>query len=63
MSDRYASFDTHIAIVHDILCHLAYVIKCHKMTFYGILGHLADAIKCHELGQYGYQMKRIDQTK
>ena len=37
LSDQYASFDTHIAILYDILCHMAYVIKCHKMAFYGIL--------------------------
>ena len=63
MSDQYASFDTHIAIVHDILCHLIFVIKCNKMTFYGILWHSSDDIKSHGLWQYGYQRKRIDQTK
>ena len=52
-------FDTHITIIHDILCHLPYVIKCHKMSFYGILWHLSDDIKCHELWQYGYQKKLL----
>ena len=33
---RDGSFDTHIDIVHDILCHIAYVIKCQKMSFYDI---------------------------
>ena len=34
-SDQYASFDTHIAIVYDILCHMVYdinVIKPYFMT-------------------------------
>ena len=62
MSDRYGSFDTHIDIVYDILCHMAYIIKCHKMTFYGILWHMQYDIKCHGLCQYGYQKNRIDQT-
>ncbi len=30
---RYGSFDTHIAIVHDTLCHATSVIKCHQMSF------------------------------
>ena len=34
MSDRYGSFDTHIDTLHDMLCHMAYVIKCHQMTKY-----------------------------
>ena len=29
MSDQYGSFDTHIAILYDTLCHMASVIKCH----------------------------------
>ena len=37
LSAQCGSFDTHIAMVDDILCHMAYVIKCHKMTFYDIL--------------------------
>ena len=37
LSERYGSFDTHIDIFYDILCHMTYVIKCHKMTFYDIL--------------------------
>ena len=28
LSDRYSSFDTHITIFYDILCHMTYVIKC-----------------------------------
>ena len=34
---RYGSFDTHFDILNDILCHMAYVIKCHKMKLYDIL--------------------------
>ena len=26
-------FDTHIAMVYDISCHMAYVIKCQKVPF------------------------------
>ena len=37
MSDRYGSFDTYIAILYDILCHMVYVIKRHKMAFYANL--------------------------
>ena len=36
MSDRYGSFDTHIGILYDFLCHMAYVTNCHKMPFYDI---------------------------
>ena len=32
-------FDTHIAMVYDILCHTVYAIKCHNMAFYDILWH------------------------
>ena len=32
LSARCGSFDTHIAMVYDILCPMAYVIKCH-MTY------------------------------
>ena len=55
-------FYTHITIIHDILCHLPYVIKCHKMSFYGILWHIPYDIKWHKVCQYGYQKNRIDQT-
>ena len=61
MSDRAGSFDTHIAILYDILCHMVNVIKCHKMAFYDILWHLPYAIKYHKVWQYGYQMNRLDQ--
>ena len=37
LSARCGSFDTHIDMVHDILCFMTYVIKCHKMPFYDIL--------------------------
>ena len=30
------SFDTHIAMVYDILCHMTYVVKCHIMSIYDI---------------------------
>ena len=30
---RDGSFDTHIAMVCDILCRMTFVIVCHKMTF------------------------------
>ena len=33
LSDSYGSFDIHMAMVHDILCHMIYVIKCHKVPF------------------------------
>ena len=36
MSDRYGSFDTHIGILYDILCHMAYVTNFHKMAFYEV---------------------------
>ena len=62
LPDRYGSFDTHIDILYDILCHMAYVIKCHKMTFYGILWHMQYDIKGHGLWQYGYQKNRIYQA-
>ena len=62
MSDQYCSFDTHIGIVYDILCHMTFVIKCHKMASYGILWRISYDIKCHKLCQYGYQKNRIDQT-
>ena len=39
MSVKYGSFDTNIAILYDTLCHMAYVMKCHKMTFYGNFLH------------------------
>ena len=32
LSDQCGSFDTHIAILYDALCHMASVIKCHFMT-------------------------------
>ena len=62
LSDSYGSFDTHIAMVRDILCHMIYVIKCHKMPFYDILWHLPCDIKCHKVWQYGYQINWHDQT-
>ena len=34
MSNRYGSFDTPIGLLYDILCHMAYVIKRHKIAFY-----------------------------
>ena len=34
---RCGSFDSHIAMVYDILCNMAYVMKCHKMSFLDIL--------------------------
>ena len=39
LSDSYGSFDTHIAMVYQISCRMAYVvnvIKWHFMTFYDI---------------------------
>ena len=36
LCDSYGSFDTHIAMVYDILCHMTYVIKCHKMAMRGV---------------------------
>ena len=62
MSDRYCTFDTHIAILYEILCHMAFAIKCHKMAFYGILWQMPYDIKCYKVWQYGYQKNRIDQT-
>ena len=44
------------------LWHMAFVIKCHKMAFYGILWRMSYGIKCNKLCQYGYQKNRIDQT-
>ena len=35
-SDRNGSFDTHTGILYDILCHLSFVIKFHKVAFYDI---------------------------
>ena len=35
-SSQARSFDTHIDILYDILCQIAYVIKCQKLPFYGI---------------------------
>ena len=41
LSDRFGSFDTHIAILYFILCHMAFGMKCHKMPFFnGLLGSL-----------------------
>ena len=62
MSDQDSSFDTHIVILYDILCCMAYVIKCHRMAYYDILWHMPYDIKCHKVCQYGYQMNRLDQT-
>ena len=62
MSDQYGSFDTQIAILYDTLCHMAFVIKCHKTSFYDILWQMPYDIKCHEVCQYGYQKNRIDET-
>ena len=56
------SFDTHIGILCDILCHMAYVVKRHKTPFYDVLWHMIYDIKCHKVCQYGYQKNRIDQT-
>ena len=39
LSDRYGSFDTHIDLLYDVLCLMAYVIKCHKMPYFAILWH------------------------
>ena len=33
---------------YDIICHMSYVIICHKMPFYDILWHMANDIKCHK---------------
>ena len=41
---------------------MAFVIKCHKMAFYGILWQMPYAINCHKVWQYGYQKNRVDQT-
>ena len=62
LSDWYGSFNTHIGILYDILCHMPYAIKCHKLPFFDILWHMAYDIKCHKVCQYGYQKNRIDQT-
>ena len=40
LSDQNGSFDTHIGILYEILCHMAYAIKCHNKPFYGILWHM-----------------------
>ena len=32
--ERYASFDTHVGMLYDILCHMAYCIKCMKRSIY-----------------------------
>ena len=37
LSDQDGSFDTHIGVLNYILCHLASIIKCHKIPFYDIL--------------------------
>ena len=52
---------TVVDIFHDILCHMAYVIKCHKMAFYDILWHMIYDIECHTICQYGYQNNLLEQ--
>ena len=52
LSDSYGSFDTHIAMVYDILCHMTYVMKCHKMPYENKKDNIAfkiTEIKIYEL--------------
>ena len=49
LSVQYGSFDTHIDILNDILCHMAYVIKCRKMAKYGILWHFMTYAIWHKM--------------
>ena len=50
MSDQYGSFDTHIAILYDIFCHMTYVIKWRFMIFYDICHMTWDVIKYANMG-------------
>ena len=46
MTARYGSFDTHIAMVYDILCNKVCIIECHKMAFLVILWPIPYDIEC-----------------
>ena len=46
MTARYGSFDTHIAMVYDILCNMVCIIECHKMAFLVILWPIPYDIEC-----------------
>ena len=49
MSAQYGSFDTHNAMVYDILCPMVCVIKCHKMTKNAILRHFMTHAIWHKM--------------
>ena len=57
---RYGSFDTHIAIVYDTLCHATLVIKCHQMSF-DDKWRMTLWVIHYGNRQYGYQKNRIDE--